>query len=193
MTWSAIWAIWRDWALGVASAVSVALAGYWQSAPNLLRIASLALGPLLLLEALSASWMQRQARRKHPHLPTDELVLPASTEQQRDEFDAWLRQEYGVVVYAGDTWARAGLRFGMTLLLIALAAAVDTLLGTRHMTVLWVVLWGTSGHARATLRHLETVARLNHMKLPIFPDDRMERLDALTPADTPHEKPVGEE
>jgi len=185
MTWSAIGAIWKNWVLAVASALGVALTQYWNGAPNLLRIAAYTLGPLLVIEALSASWMQKAARRKMAalglELPTDVRILPAAIMDAQEECNAALRQRYGVEVYPGDTWHRAGLRFGMTFLLICLAGAVDMILGTRHMTVLWVLLWGTSGHARGTLRHLEVIAKLAHMKLPIFPDDRMERLNALTP------------
>jgi len=187
MSWSSIFAIWKNWALGLAAALSVGLVTYWETAPNLLRIAALTLGPLLLLEALSAAWMQRLARRRMAalglELPADIRVLPASRMAADEELNATLHQRYGVAVYPGDTWARAGMRFGLTFLLIGLAAAVDMILGTRHMTVLWVLLWGTSGHARATLRHLEVIAKLYHMKLPIFPDDRMDRMNALTPAE----------
>lgn len=164
MTWSAIWQYWRDWTAMSMAAAGTAVAAYWDAAPQLMHIAALALGPLLLIEAVSAVWMQREAQR--------------------------LRAEpVAVVIYPGDRWDRAGLRFGMTLLLVALAAACDGLLGTRHMTVLWVLLWGTGGHARASLRHLETIAKLNHMRLPVFPDDRLERLDALnnTDEDATHE------
>lgn len=163
MSWSAIWVIWRDYTLAVVTALAAAMTGYWDTAPDLLRLAAVALGPLLMLEAVSATWMQRAARQ-----PRTEPVE--------------------VTVFSGDTWSRAGQRFALTLLLVALAGAVDVILGTRHMTVLWVLLWGVSGHVRATLRHLEVVAQLLHMKLPLFPDDRLERLDALTTAEPKSEE-----
>lgn len=163
MHWSALWTIWRDYTLAVTTAAAAALSGYWEAAPQLMHIAAMALGPLLVIEAVSATWMQREARKSRA-------------------------EPVPVTIYPGDRWDRAGLRFAMTLLLVALAAAVDVLLGTRHMTVLWVLLWGTGGHARASLRHLEVIAQLNHMRLPIFPDDRMARLDALTPSEGEEKK-----
>lgn len=179
MTWSGTVAIWKSWGLGVFSAFGVALVAYWQSAPNLLRIAAVGLGPLLMLEAVSASWMHRQARKKHPDMVyADAAVLPVPG-LPGEKADPFLLKEYGAEVFPGDTWARAGLRFGMTFVLVCLAAVVDTILGTRHMTVLWVLLWGTSGHTRAILRHMDVVAKLNHMELPIFPEETRKRMEQL--------------
>lgn len=187
MTWSGTVAIWKSWGLGVFSAVGVGLAAYWDSAPNLLRIAALGLGPLLMLEAFSASWMQRQARRKNTRLPDDGAAVLPLPGRAGEKADPYLLKEFGVEVFPGDTWARAGLRFGMTLLLVGLAAVVDTILGTRHMTVLWVLLWGTSGHTRAILRHMDVVAKLNHMELPIFPEETRKRMEQLRAEDADDE------
>ncbi len=160
------WSAWRDWVIAALAAVATALSAYWRAAPELLRFTAGALGPLLMLEATSAVWMQWAAKRPRAE-PID------------------------VTIYPGDTWTRAGERFGLTLALVCLAGAVDVLLGTRYMTVLWVLLWGTAGHARATLRHLETVAQLRYMHLPIFPEGRMSQLDALARTASNTNGPIG--
>lgn len=138
------------------SYIGAELVAYWTTAPTALRIAALWLTPLMLTDGFTAIWMGRIVARKADLEPAQrKLIKP---------FDR------------GDHWQKATARFGMTMGLIILAGAVDHITGTRHMTVLWILLWACSGHVSFALRRLQVIARINDFDLPIFPTDSLERL-----------------
>ena len=160
---------WRSAVLGLISAVTSAVATYWQTAPALLHTATYWLGPVLVVDALSAVWMQHVAR--------DHAAHPRDDDPQ-------------ITVYEGDNWLRAGARLGLTLGLVCMAGAVDSITGSRHMTVLWVLLWGVSGHGRAAVRHFQIIAQYNHFTLPIFPTEKLDQVSNLKPVITAPSKPA---
>ena len=78
-----------------------------------------------------------------------------------------------------DSWQAASVRFLLVLVLIVLAFAVDALTGTRHMTVLWVLLWACVGHARAAWKHCGLIAHVYGIDLMGFPGDRWDAVDDM--------------
>lgn len=154
---------WRTWLEALLTGALSALAVYWEQAPSIVHVCGMLIWPLVLLESGTAAWMQRAYRRHQEH-PTDDQVE--------------------VEVFPADDWARAPKRFGLVCALVTAGAAVDVLTGSGHGCVMWVLLWGVYGQIRATHRHLETIAALEHFTIPIFPPEKIEQLNPAEKADS---------
>jgi len=149
------------WAVAGLSGVGAVAATYWGTAPDVLRYAALALGPLLFVDALSSMWFCRYANS----LAQKKLIRPQA------EMQAILHE-----LEQGRTWTTAAMRMGMTICLLVLALAFDGLTGTKHNTVLWILLWADGGHARFTLRRLAMMAENEGIEVPMFPNNAWESI-----------------
>jgi len=138
----------RSWSLGVISGLTTGLAQYWHDAPQVMRVAAIALAPMLVTDGLTVLWARRIVRRRGPITGVDER----------------------------DDWDRVTVRMMMVLALVVLAGFADAVTGTPHMTVTWVLLWASTGHFTASLRRLKALAAHYDLNLPIFPTETEHRL-----------------
>lgn len=158
------WAGFGTWAVAGMSGLGAVAAEYWNSAPSVLQCAALFLGPLLVVDAVSSMWFTSYAARQASKLEAKRAAeggvepSPAMTEMLAE-------------LAKGRTWTTAATRMGITLCLLVLALAFDQLTGTKHNTVLWILLWADGGHARFALRRLTLIAQAEDIEVPIFPND----------------------